>query len=149
DGLPLFKPPFSTITAIDMNTGEHKWRVPAGKGPINHPAVKAAGLDTVGAVHQSFITITDDIVFIAPNGAYDVLGLNTRGNALIGQNKEKQDESALYAYDAKTGNLLGEIELPLGVFGALMSYIVDGKQFVIAPVGGAGTPSELVAVQVN
>ncbi|MCC7250579.1 PQQ-binding-like beta-propeller repeat protein, partial [Hyphomicrobium sp.] len=42
DGLPLFKPPFSTITAIDMNTGEHKWRVPAGKGPINHPAVKAA-----------------------------------------------------------------------------------------------------------
>jgi quinoprotein glucose dehydrogenase len=149
DGLPLFKPPFSTITAIDMNTGEHKWRVPAGRGPIDHPAIKAAGLDRVGAVHQSFIAITDDIVFTAPNGAYDVLGLNTRGNALIAQNKEKQDESALYAYDAKTGELLSGIDLPLGVYGALMSYVADGKQFVIAPVGGAGTPSELVAVQVN
>jgi quinoprotein glucose dehydrogenase len=149
DGLPLFKPPFSTITAIDMNTGEHKWRVAAGRGPINHPAVKAKGLDRVGATNQSFIAITDDIIFAAPNGAYDVLGLNTRGNALIAQNKEKQDESALYAYDAKTGDLLGEIELPLGIYGGLMSYIADGKQFVIAPVGGAGTPSELVAVQVN
>ena len=149
EGLPLFKPPFSTITAIDMNTGEHQWRIPAGRGPVDHPAVKAAGLDAVGATHQSFIVITDDIVFTAPNGAYDVLGLNTRGNALIAQNKEKQDESVLYAYDAKTGNLLGEIELPLGVYGALMSYIIDDKQFVIAPVGGAGTPSELVAVQVN
>jgi quinoprotein glucose dehydrogenase len=103
----------------------------------------------VGATHQSFIVITDDIVFTAPNGAYDVLGLNTRGNALIAQNKEKQDESALYAYDAKTGDLLGEIELPLGVYGALMSYTVGDKQYVVAPVGGAGTPSELVAVQVN
>jgi quinoprotein glucose dehydrogenase len=149
DGLPLFKPPFSTITAIDMNTGDHKWRVPAGRGPVNHPAVKAAGLDRVGATHQSFIVITDDIVFTAPNGAYDVLGLNTRGNALIAQNKAKQDESALYAYDAKSGDLLGEIELPLGVYGALMSYTVGDTQYVVAPVGGAGTPSELVAVQVN
>lgn len=149
DGLPLFKPPFSTISAIDMNSGEYKWRVPAGKGPIDHPAIKAAGLKTVGVPHQSFIAITDDIVFTAPNGTYSVLGLNNRGTALIAQATKEEKEAALYAYSAKTGKMLGEVEMPAGVFGAIMTYTANGKQYVVVPVGGAGLPSELVAVDVS
>lgn len=149
DGLPLFKPPFSTISAVDMNTGEYKWRVPAGKGPIDHPAIKKAGLKAVGAPHQSFIAITDDIVFTAPNGTYSVLGLNNRGTALIAQATKEEKEANLYAYSAKSGEMLGEVKMPAGVFGAIMTYKANGKQYVVVPVGGAGLPSELVAVEVG
>ena len=149
DGLPLFKPPYSTISAVDMNTGDYKWQVPAGIGPVDHPAIKAKGIKAVGVPHQSFIAITDDIIFTAPNGTYAVLGLNNRGTALIAQNNKEQAESALYAYSAKDGKLLGSVDVPLGVFGAIMTYKAKGKQYVILPVGGAGTPSELVAVEVG
>lgn len=152
DGLPLFKPPFSTINAVDMNTGNYLWKVPAGRGPINHPAIKKAGMKAVGAAHQSFIAITDDIVFTSPNGDYDVLGTNTRGNALIAQTKPEADQTDpyLYAYDAKTGGMLGDIKLPVsGAFGGLMTYKTGGKQYVVVPVGGAGVASELVAIQVS
>ncbi len=149
EGLPLFKPPFSTLSAIDMNTGEYLWQVPAGKGPVDHPAIKDLGLGHLGNPHQSFIVVTDNIIFLAPNGQVDIIGLNTRGNALIGQTNENQPEPFLYAYDAKTGEMLGEVELPSGAFGSIMSYIAGDKQMVVVPVGGAGVPSELVGVQVG
>ncbi|OYW19847.1 MAG: hypothetical protein B7Z52_03015, partial [Burkholderiales bacterium 12-64-5] len=72
-----------------------------------------------------------------------------RGNALITQATKEEPEPFLYAHDAKTGALVGEVRLPGGVFGNLMTYTAGGKQFVVAPIGGAGLPAELVAVQVN
>ena len=152
EGLPLFKPPFSTLNAVDMNTGEYLWTVPAGTGPVNHPAIKAAGLDMVGVPHQSFIAATDDIIFLSPNGDVDILGANTRNNALIGQLKPESDQTDphLYAYDAKNGKVLGKVKLPVSsAFGGIATYIADGKQYVAIPVGGAGAPSELVGVQVS
>ena len=152
DGLPLFKPPYSTLNALDMNTGEYLWRVPAGRGPINHPAIKKAGLKAVGVAHQSFIAITDDIIFLSPNGDVDILGTNTRGNALIGQTKpyEEQTDPHLYAYDAKTGKMLSHVKLPVsGAFGGIITYKANGKQYVAVPVGGAGVASELVGIQVS
>lgn len=148
-GLPLFKPPYSTVTAIDMNTGEHLWQIPAGKGPVNHPALKKAGLNRVGVPRESFIALTDDILFLAPEGTHSVIGLSTRGTALITQATKDEEEPFLYAHSAKTGKLLGEVKLPGGVFGAIMTYRSEGKQFVIAPIGGAGLPAELVAIQVD
>ena len=62
---------------------------------------------------------------------------------------EEEPEPFLYAHDAKTGDLLSEIKLPGAAFGAIMTYRAGGKQFVVAPIGGAGLPSELVAVQVD
>jgi len=41
-GLPLLKPPFASLVAIDMNTGEHRWRIPIGRGPVNHTAISLA-----------------------------------------------------------------------------------------------------------
>ncbi len=152
DGLPLFKPPYSTLKALDMNTGEYLWSVPAGRGPINHPAIKKAGLKAVGMPHQSFIAITDNVIFLAPNGDVDILGTNTRNNALIGQTKAEKDQTDnnLYAYDPKTGDILSEVKLPVsGAFGGIITYKAGGKQYVAVPVGGAGVPSELVGVQVS
>ena len=148
-GLPLMKPPFSTITAIDMNTGEHLWQVPAGKGPVNHPAIKDLNLDRLGVPRQSHFTLTDQVLFLAPEGTYSVMGLSTRGNALVAQSTKDEDEPFLYAHDAKTGELISELELPGGVFGAPMSYSVNGKHFVVLPVGGAGQDAKLVAVKVG
>jgi quinoprotein glucose dehydrogenase len=149
DGLPLFKPPFSTVTAVDMNTGEHLWKIPAGKGPVDHPAIKAAKLDRVGVPRQSHIALTDNVLFVAPEGTNSVMGLSTRGTALITQATKDEPEPFLYAHDTKTGALLGEVKLPGGVFGGIMTYRAGGKQFVVAPIGGAGLPAELVAVQVD
>ncbi|MGV2872205.1 outer membrane protein assembly factor BamB family protein [Colwellia sp. E150_009] len=148
-GLPLFKPPFSTMTAIDMNTGEHLWRIPAGKGPVDNPEIKHLNLDRVGVPRQSHFTLTKNVLFVAPEGTYSVLGLSTRGNALVAQASEEEAEPYMYAHDAKTGKLISEIELPGGVFGALMSYSVNGKHYVVMPIGGAGTNAKLVAVQVG
>lgn len=149
EGLPLFKPPFSTVTAIDMNTGKHLWAIPAGRGPVDHPALKGLKLDRIGVPRQSHIALTENVLFLAPEGTYGVTGLSARGNALIGQATKEEAEPFLYAHDAKTGALAGEVRLPGGVFGALMTYTAGGKQFVVAPIGGAGLPAELVAVQVN
>lgn len=148
-GLPLFKPPFSTVTAIDMNTGKHLWRIPAGKGPVDHPAIKDLNLDRVGVPRESFVALTDNILFLAPEGTNSVLGLSSRGNALITQATADEKEPYLYAHDAKSGALVSELRLPGAAFGSLMSYRAKGKQYVIVPIGGAGLPSELVAVQVN
>ncbi|WP_353092318.1 pyrroloquinoline quinone-dependent dehydrogenase [Methylibium sp.] len=149
DGLPLFKPPFSTVTAIDMNTGKHLWRIPAGRGPVDHPALKDLKLDRVGVPRQSHIALTENVLFLAPEGTNSVIGLSARGNALITQATKEEPEPFLYAHDAKTGALVGEVRLPGGVFGNLMTYTAGGKQFVVAPIGGAGLPADLVAVQVN
>jgi quinoprotein glucose dehydrogenase len=148
-GLPLFKPPFSTMTAIDMNTGEHLWKIPAGKGPVDHPEIKHLKLDRIGVPRQSHFTLTKDVLFVAPEGTYSVLGLSTRGNALIAQASEKEAEPYMYAHNAKTGELISDVKLPGGVFGALMSYSTNGKHYVVMPVGGAGTNAKLVAVHVG
>lgn len=148
-GLPLFKPPFSTVTAIDMNTGKHLWRIPAGKGPVDHPAIKDLNLDRVGVPRESFVALTDNVLFLAPEGTNSVLGLSSRGNALLTQATADEKEPYLYAHDARTGDLVSELRLPGAAFGSLMSYRAKGKQYVIVPIGGAGLPAELVAVQVN
>jgi quinoprotein glucose dehydrogenase len=148
-GLPLFKPPFSTVTAIDMNTGKHLWRIPAGKGPVDHPALKDLKAERLGVPRESFVAVTENVLFLAPEGTNSVLGLSSRGNALITQATVDEKEPYLYAHDAKTGDLLSELRLPGAAFGSLMSYRANGKQYVIVPVGGAGLPAELVAVQVN
>lgn len=149
EGLPLFKPPFGKVTAIDMNTGAHLWAIPAGRGPVDHPALKDLKLDRLGVPRQSHIALTEQILFVAPEGTNSVIGLSARGNALITQATKDESEPFLYAHDAKTGALVGEVRLPGGVFGNLMTYSAGGKQFVVAPIGGAGLPAELVAVQVN
>ncbi|MBB1162019.1 pyrroloquinoline quinone-dependent dehydrogenase [Aquariibacter albus] len=149
DGLPLFKPPFGKVTAIDMNTGEHLWAIPAGRGPVDHPALKDLKLDRLGVPRQSHIALTEQVLFVAPEGTNSVIGLSARGNALITQATKDEPEPFLYAHDAKTGALLAELRLPGGVFGNLMTYSAGGKQYVVAPIGGAGLPAELVAVQVN
>lgn len=127
DGVPLFKPPYSRITAINMNTGNHAWMVPAGNGDrIRHnPRLKGLNLPPVGG----------DSTFSGPLLTKTLLmyALTTGGST---------GGPRLVAYDKATGKELGSVDLPGNAIGTPMTYLVGGKQYVAITVQGA-TPTAL------
>jgi quinoprotein glucose dehydrogenase len=133
DGVPLFKPPYSRITAIDMNTGAHAWMVPAGSGDRirSNPRLKGLNLPPVGGDSTfSGPLLTKTLLIYALTA-----GGTTRGPRLV-------------AYDKATGKELGSVDLPGNAIGTPMTYLVGGKQYVAITVQGA-TPTavpELVAL---
>jgi len=133
DGLPLFKPPYSRMTAINMNTGDHTWMVPAGAGDRirNNPLLKGLNLPSVGG----------DSTFSGPLLTKTLLmyALTTGGST---------GGPRLVAYDKATGKEMASVDLPGAAIGTPMTYSVGGKQFVAMTVQGA-TPTavpELVAL---
>lgn len=133
DGVPLFKPPYSRITAIDMNTGNHAWMVPAGNGDRvrNNPRLKALNLPPVGG----------DSTFSGPLLTKTLLiyALTTGGTT---------GGPRLVAYDKATGKEVASVDLPGSAIGTPMTYSVGGKQFVAITVQGATATAvpELVAL---
>lgn len=133
DGLPLFKPPYSRLTAINMNTGDHAWMVPAGTGDRirSNPRLKGLNLPPVGG----------DSTFSGPLLTKTVLiyALTTGGT---------KGGPRLVAYDKATGKEMASVDLPAAAIGTPMTYSVGGKQFIAITVQGA-TPTavpELVAL---
>jgi len=137
-GLPLTKPPYSRITAIDMNTGEHLWMRPVGKGPVDHPALRdAEGVpDELGWMQRVFLLTTPTLLFATPGPP------NTGGSGYF-----IDQDASLHAYDKETGEQLGHMVLPHNTEGGLISYVVDGRQFIAATTGGR-VSKELVALAV-
>lgn len=133
DGVPLFKPPYSRITAINMNTGNHAWMVPAGNGDRirNNPRLKGLSLPPVGGDSTfSGPLLTRTLLIYALNA-----GGSTGGPRLV-------------AYDKTTGKELASVDLPGVAIGTPMTYSVGGQQYVAITVQGA-TPTavpELVAL---
>ena len=125
-GLPLIKPPWGRVTAIDLNTGEHLWMVPNGDTPDfvrNHPALEGVDVPKTGEARRAGSMVTPTLLFVAGGGA-----------------------PWLRAYDKRTGDTVAEIELPAGATGTPMTYMVDGRQYIVVAVGGPGHPAELVAL---
>ena len=127
DGLPLFKPPYSRITAIDMNKGEHAWMVPAGNGDRirNNPRLKGLSLPPLGG----------DNTFSGPLLTKTVLmyALTTGGSA---------GGPRLVAFDKASGRELASVDLPGAAIGTPMTYLVNGKQYVAITVQGR-TPTDI------
>ena len=73
EGLPLFKPPFGRIVAIDLNTGEHAWTVPLGEGPRKHPLLAALDLPRLGSSRRGFPLVTRTLLFAAQEGRVTAL----------------------------------------------------------------------------
>ncbi|HEY1239745.1 MAG TPA: PQQ-binding-like beta-propeller repeat protein [Bryobacteraceae bacterium] len=127
-GVPLIKGPYGRITAINLNTGEHVWMVPNGKPAdslVNNPALKAANIDAGnwGGGQRSPILITKTLLFEGSNN--------------------------LRVLDKATGQQIHAIELGGNLSGGTMTYLVNGRQFLIAVVGGQrGEGSELVALAI-
>ncbi|HEA61676.1 pyrroloquinoline quinone-dependent dehydrogenase [Pseudohongiella sp.] len=123
-GLPLIKPPYARITAIDLNTGEHRWMVPHGEG-IRQRIIDL-GIDDpgpVGSFGRHGPLLTRSLLFVAQlDGSRPVLR----------------------SYDKTSGEVLSELDLPLPPMGTPMSYMVDGKQYIVMAVG-AGPVTRLMA----
>jgi quinoprotein glucose dehydrogenase len=126
-GLPLAKPPWGRITAIDMNAGEHVWQVPNGPTPddvANNPALAGIEIPPTGRATRAMLLATKSLLF-----ATDGWG----------------GTPVLRALDKSTGATVAEIELP-GMSSSLpMSYAINGKQYVVISVAG-DRGAEIVAL---
>ena len=135
-GLPLIKPPWGRITAIDLNTGDHAWMAANGEAPDyikNHPAMKGIDLSNTGKPSRSLLMVTKTLLF-APEG-------NNLWTPAAGAGG-----NLLRILDKKTGKLIYQMELPAMATGVPMTYMVNDRQFVVLAIGAIGTPAELVAL---
>jgi len=142
-GVPLWKPPYGRITAIDLNTGDHRWMTPVGDLAQSNPVLKQLGLHSLGRPGRGHLLLTKTLIIIGQDGGTHREGL-AAGAARV-PDFEIRDPK-LCAYDKATGKLIGEIMLPRNVTGAPMTYMLNGKQFIVFPTGGANLPAELIAL---
>jgi len=133
-GLPLFKPPYGSISAINLDKGELAWSVPHGETPDavrNHPALKGLNIPRTGRGGIVGVLTTSTLVIAGERGTFtDAQG---RNGAL------------LRAYDKATGKDAGAVFMPTGQTGAPMTYMANGNQYIVLAIGGTGYPGELVA----
>ena len=140
-GLPLIKPPWGRITAIDLNTGEHLWMVPNGAAPEavrNHPELQDLGLDfsKMGQNGRPGALVTKTLLIVGEGG-----GL--RGGA---SRPIRAGGPMFRAYDKRTGEVVGEIELPANTTGVPMSYMIERKQYIVVAIGAREHPAQLIAL---
>ncbi|MDE2763388.1 MAG: PQQ-binding-like beta-propeller repeat protein [Gemmatimonadota bacterium] len=129
EGLPIFKPPYGTITAIDLNTGDHLWRIPNGDTPDairNHPLLEGVEIGNTGARSHATKLVTRTLLMYAEG----------RGAAPV-----------FRAVDKLTGEELGAVDLPGSTITAPMTYMHEGVQYVVMAVNGRGLPGSLVALR--
>jgi quinoprotein glucose dehydrogenase len=134
-GLPLLKPPYGRLTAIDLNTGELRWMTPNGDGPRNHPLLKPLNLPPLGSPGRSAPLVTRTLVFLGegdPVMADHGSRLRPEMPASISPGYGGRK---FRAFDKATGAVVWEIELPSGITGAPMTYMFEGKQYIVAAMG--------------
>jgi quinoprotein glucose dehydrogenase len=136
-GLPLVKPPYGRITAIDLNTGDHKWMVPNGGGPRDHPLLKDLNLPPLGQPGRAAPLLTKSFLFI---GEGDMVGISI---------PKFSGGNMFRAYDKTTGKVVWEADLGAGTTSPPISYMHKGKQYIVVGVGGVNHPAELVALSVD
>ena len=144
-GLPLFKPPYGRITAIDMNKGEIVWQVPNGEGPRNHSAIRHLNLDRLGSPGRAAPLITKTLLFIG-EGSPAMVGFDRIPPGMPLEIVTNYGENMFRAYDKTTGDVVWEMELPAGTTGAPMTYMHDGEQYIVVAIGGADHPAEWIAL---
>ena len=137
-GLPLFKPPYGRLTAIDLNEGQILWQVPNGEGPRDHPAIKHLDLPWLGQPGRASVLVTPSLLIAGE-------GVNV-GQARSTRFWGEPGGKVIRAYDTLTGDSVGEIDLPGGTSGAPMTYMVNGRQYIVVAVGWSDMPAEWVAL---
>jgi glucose dehydrogenase len=139
DGLPVYKPLNQGLAAYDMNTGEKLWDLPVGQTPAsirNHPLLKGVNVPNTGGTGHSIQMVMGDLLVQTTEDLRGEAEVNEKGNPL------------LHARDKKTGQILASVELPMpGEYG-MMTYMHEGKQFIVVQSGSANRnqPGSLVAL---
>jgi quinoprotein glucose dehydrogenase len=133
-GLPLIKPPYGQISAIDLTKGEIVWQVAHGDTPDavkNHPDLKGMVIPRTGRPGTAGSIVTKTLVIAGEKG------FNTTPDGRRG--------AMLRAYDKATGRDAGAVYMPAPQTGGPMTYMVGGKQYIVVAVSGQGFPGELIA----
>jgi quinoprotein glucose dehydrogenase len=127
-GLPLLKPPYGRITAIDLNTGDHVWMIPNGDTPDNvknHPALKGLDIPRTGKNAHANLLATKTLLFYGEG----------RGGGNL-----------FHAVDKRTGEEIASVALPAPTNAAPITFMHRGRQYVVVAVASADVAAELVAV---
>jgi hypothetical protein len=126
-GLPIYRPPYNRLSAYDMNTGERLWWIPVGEVAANireHPDLQGIDTSGFGGGGRAIQMIAGDLLLTTGFG-----------------------QPILRAHDKRTGEHVGDVEIPVpGQYG-MMSYLHEGQQYVVVQIGGAQYPSSLVALR--
>jgi quinoprotein glucose dehydrogenase len=133
-GLPIVKPPYGVLAAIDLNTGDTKWRVPHGDTPDairNNPALAGLNIPKTGQQGSVGLMVTKTLVVL---GDPQVTSPPGRGRGAM-----------LRAYNKQTGAEVGAVLMPAGQSGSPMTYSVDGRQYMIVEVSGGNYSGEFLA----
>jgi quinoprotein glucose dehydrogenase len=132
-GLPILKPPYAVISAINLDRGDIQWQVPFGETPDNirnHPALKGLNLGNTGQRGECSVLVTKTLLIIGD-------GLVTSGTHPRG--------AMLRAYNKATGKEVGQIWMPAPQSGGPMTYMWQGKQYIVVAVSGGTYSGEYIA----
>jgi quinoprotein glucose dehydrogenase len=140
-GVPLWKPPYGRITAIDLNTADHRWMTPAGDLAQSNPVLKQLGLHSLGRPARGHLLLTKTLLIVGQEG-----GTHREGGGPEKVPDFEISDPKLCAYDKAAGKLVGEVALPRNATGAPMTYMLNGKQFIVVATGGSNLPAELIAL---
>ena len=134
-GLPLIKPPYGRISAIDLDAGSIVWQVPHGDTPDairNHPALKGLNIPRTGRPGNVGTLVTRTLVIAGEPG--------------FGPTPSGQRGSMLRAYDKRSGADAGAVYLPAPQTGSPMTYLLNGRQYLVVAISGGSYSGELVAL---
>jgi quinoprotein glucose dehydrogenase len=134
-GLPLLKPPYSTISAINLDSGEIVWQIPHGETPDavrNHPALKGMTIPRTGQSGYNIGTLVTKSLVIAGDGQVTTTADHPRG-------------AMLRAYDKASGKEVGSVWIPAPQSGSPMTYMMNGKQYIVVAVSGGNYSGEYIA----
>jgi quinoprotein glucose dehydrogenase len=142
--IPLWKPPYGRVTAIDMNTGTNRWMSPVGDlaqdlAKQGNPLLKDLGLSGLGRPARGHLLLTKTLLIVGQEGTTQRESAGTTVKAEIRDPK-------LVAYDKTTGKVVGEVPLPRNATAAPMTYLLNGKQYIAVATGGANLSAELIVL---
>jgi quinoprotein glucose dehydrogenase len=133
-GLPIIKPPYGVLAAIDLDQGQIRWRVPHGDTPDavrNAPMMKGTTIPKTGQNTSVGLVVTKTLVILG-DGQFTTTDAHPRG-------------AMLRAYDKTSGKEVGAIFMPAPQSGSPMTYSVNGRQFIVVAVSGGPYSGEYIS----
>jgi glucose dehydrogenase len=133
-GVPIQRPPYGQISAIDLDRGEILWQVPHGETPdelTQNPKLKGVVIPRTGRAGILGVLTTKTLLISGEAGTFT--------------NAEGKTGALLRAYDKQTGKDAGAVYMPMGQTGSPMTYLLNGKQYIVVAVSGQDYPGELLA----
>ena len=137
-GLPLVKPPYGRITALDVVKGEIVWQVAHGETPDNirnSPLLKGLTIPRTGRPGIIGVLTTKSLVVAGESGFFTT--------------PSGQRGAMLRAYDKANGKEVGAVYMPAPQGGSPMTYMLNGDQYIVVAIGGAGYSAELLAFRLS